>query len=344
MSRTYRISTLVGLLLAAFTLVCRFSTPVADWYALKVYPPLSATLSWMASGLTCNLEEPVIGLLIAAAFLLIALGIRRRWGVWRCLRYVLTLVLWTYVWFYWAWCINYSRSSIYARSGSVATSYGEEAFRTFLTDYTERLNGSWTADTLCDPLTVETDVKRYYAQVPAKYGLAKPRSWHHPKRIWLNRLYSQSGILGFMAPLFSESCLNADLLAIEYPSTYAHEYAHLLGVSNEAETSWWAYQACTASCHRAIRYSGYFEVLPYVYRDAAHFLPHEEFEQWVSTLRPEVKADLKAESRHWQSLRSDVVRKAHEEVYDTFLKSNNIEEGRQNYTSVIRLLIDIKPE
>ena len=39
----------------------------------------------------------------------------------------------------------------------------------------------------------------------------------------------------FMAPLFSESCLNADILPFDLPFTYTHEYAHLLGVSNEAE-------------------------------------------------------------------------------------------------------------
>ena len=41
---------------------------------------------------------------------------------------------------------------------------------------------------------------------------------------------------GFMAPLFSGSCLNADILSFDFPFTYAHEYAHLLGVSNEAES------------------------------------------------------------------------------------------------------------
>lgn len=40
---------------------------------------------------------------------------------------------------------------------------------------------------------------------------------------------------GFMAPLFSGSCLNADILPFDFPFTYAHEYAQLLGVSNEAE-------------------------------------------------------------------------------------------------------------
>lgn len=341
-SRTYKISTLVGVLLAAFTLVCRWCTPLADWYATLVYPVLSTVLSWLASGVAFNLEEPAIGLLIAAFLAIIVMAVRRRWGFGRCLRYELTLLLWTYVWFYMGWCVNYSRSSIYARTLTQPTEFDEQVFRAFLGDYTEQINAAWTADTITDRLVLEDDVKAFYAHVPVQYGLATPRPWHHPKRILLNSLYSQSGILGFMAPLFAESCLNADLLAVQLPSTYAHEYAHLMGVSSEAEASWWAYQACTASDIPAVRYSGYLAALPYVANDAYAILTDEEYFAWLQSLHPGILADLNAEQEHWQSLRSEVVREVHQEVFDTFLKSNNVEAGRQDYSLVIRLLIDLK--
>lgn len=340
-SQTYRVTTCIGLLLALFTLICRFCPSWADWYALHLYPGLSAGLSWMVSGMSYNLEEPVIGLLIVMAIGLIVRAIRHRWGVWRCLRYELTLVLWVYVWFYMGWCVNYSRSSLYVRSGTEHTEHDQQAFRTFLADYTEQLNASWTADTISDPLVLEAEIKHFYAQVPAHYGLATPRSWQHPKHIWLNGLYSRSSILGFMAPLFSESCLNADMLPCQYPSVYAHEYAHLLGISNEAEANWWAFHACTASSIPAVRYSGYFGIFNYIYRDVLFVLTPEELSDWTQSIRPEIFQDLSSRSSHWVALRSEVVTEVHQQVFDTFLKSNSIAEGRISYSKVIELLLDI---
>lgn len=340
-SRIYKITTILGLLLAAFTFFCRFCTPLADWYSLNVYPVISDLQSWLTSWMSYNLQEPVVGLLILAAIVFIVFAVVRKWGFWRCLRYELTLGLWTYVWFYMGWCVNYSRSSIYERTHTQPTEYDSLAFRSFLNDYTVQLNASWTTDTVSYP-ALEESIKTFYAQVPECYGLAAPRSWHHPKRMWLNKFYSQSGILGFMAPLFAEPCLNADLLPSQYPSTFAHEYSHLLGVSNEAEANWWAYQTCVASDIQAVRYSGYSRVFSYVFMDAMRSLSPEEFDAWAKMVRPEIYEDIDKEIQHWDSLRSQPVTKAHREVYDVFLKSNNVVEGHRSYSMVVRLLIDLR--
>lgn len=68
------------------------------------------------------------------------------------------------------------------------------------------------------------------------------------------------GVTGSMGPFFCEFTLNGDLLPSQYPATYAHELAHLLGITSEAEANFYAYQVCTRSQVQAIRFSGY---LPY---------------------------------------------------------------------------------
>ena len=54
---------------------------------------------------------------------------------------------------------------------------------------------------------------------------------------------SMFGVTGSMGPFFCEFTLNGDLLPINYPATYTHELAHLLGISSEAEANFYAYQA-----------------------------------------------------------------------------------------------------
>lgn len=75
---------------------------------------------------------------------------------------------------------------------------------------------------------------------------------------------SMVGVTGSMGPFFCEFTLNGDLLPVNYPATYAHELAHLLGITSEAEANFYAYQVCTRSEAMGIRFSGYFSILGHV--------------------------------------------------------------------------------
>lgn len=80
-----------------------------------------------------------------------------------------------------------------------------------------------------------------------------------------------------MGPFFCEFTLNGDLLPVNYPATYAHELAHLLGITSEAEANFYAYQICTRSEAMGIRFSGYFSILGHVLGNAQRLLPEEEY-------------------------------------------------------------------
>ena len=67
-----------------------------------------------------------------------------------------------------------------------------------------------------------------------------------------------------MGPFFCEFTLNGDLLPSQYPATYTHEIAPLLGITSEAEANFYAYQVCTRSQVESIRFSGYFSVLSHI--------------------------------------------------------------------------------
>ena len=326
-------------ILLILVLWCRFSVTAADWYALHLYPGISKTLSWLAAPFGCSVTE-IVAVLLALLFLVRLVKVfrvkeRRGRYLWRAVR----LLVWIYVWFYAAWGINYYRSDIYARTGSTPMPYEEEEFQSFLTEFAEQLNTQWRDVETIDKEAVAAHVKAWYAALPPETGLAEPQSWQHPKRLAFNRLYSAVGVLGFIGPFFDELQVNHDVPALEYPFIYAHEYSHVLGVSNEAEANFWAFENCRHSTDPAIRYSAWYMLLNYTAGNIHSLLGDEAYQAWADRLIPEVAADLEFARQHWQELRSPALSRVQRKLYDRFLKTNRIADGTRNYGQVLRLVL-----
>lgn len=329
------------IILLILVLWCRHSQAAADWYVQHLYPGISRVLSWLASLLRFSLTEVVVVLLAIVLIVRIVKLFRDRehWKkrLWRVVR----LLLWVYVWFYAAWGINYYRSSLYARTGSVPMPYEEEEFQEFLEEFAEQLNTNWRDVEEIDQEAVEAHVKAWYASLPAEAGLGKPRDWQHPKRLTFNRLYSAVGVLGFIGPFFDELQVNHDVEPLEYPFIYAHEYSHVLGVSNEAEANFWAFENCRHSEDPAIRYSAWYMLLTYTVGNIHSLLDEEAYQAWSGTLREEVYADLEFSQQHWQALRWKGLSRLQRRVYNAFLRSNRIADGTKNYGQVLRLVLTL---
>ena len=324
-----------------FTMSCRCMPDMAEWYARMVYPILSATLSAFSSLFLFPLMEVfVVGLILW----LIIYPIRLRKKGIRLRKIMLSegeILAWVYVWFYLGWGMNYYRHHIYTRMQITPVAYEEQHFKDFLKDYTERLNATYQASTDIADGELKQHVHAFYAQLPASYGLAQPKSWQEPKDFIFTPLYSKVGVLGSMGPFFAEAQLNADLPAIQYPFTYAHEFSHLLGVSNEAEANYWAYRACTESTSPTLQYCGYFGLLPYVISNASYLLPKEEFQAWVQTIKPEIIEQYNEKNTYWRELYSPWIGKIQDFTYNLFLKGNKIPSGKKNYAEVIGLLLSL---
>lgn len=334
-------TTVTGLVLTALILACRYSQGMADFYALSVYPVISGGLSLLSSPFPFSVQDLAIPLIIAAA---LTTGVRmaRHKAGWKSISlHGFTLVIWIYIWVYGGWCLNYERSSIYQRTGIERADMDEDAFKAFLSDFTERLNAS--AGTICDKGLDELEgvVKGLYAAMPEKYGLAGPRRWQHPKWMMFSRLYSKTGVSGYMGPLFSESHLNKDMLPVQLPFVYAHEYSHLMGVSSEAEANWWAYQVCMGSDDPALEHSALMEVFPHVWNNASSILSPEDFASWRESISQEVYDEYNTISQHWAELRSPIPDMIQSKAYNLFLKGNGIDSGMADYSGVIAILMSI---
>lgn len=331
---------IILILLAAFILVARNSTAVGEWYAVTVYPAVSAALSFCVSWITFSLEEIVVlaGAAIAVGIIIMGVKKKQRWYK-VCLK-ELELAAWMTVWFYVGWGMNYFRESLYERGDVQRQKYNEVVFKEFLEDYVENLNASY-ADSL-PPLQVEEfqeDLKVRYAMVPEQMGLCAPHKWQQPKRVLLNGIYSSVGVLGYMGPYFNEIQLNEELLPAQLPFCYAHELSHQLGVSNEDEANFWAYRVCRNSQIPQVRYSGYFALLPYVLSNASRALLPDEYKAFQQTIRPEVLKQFVEQREFWKSRYSALLGNIQSKIYNAMLKGNKIPSGTANYIQVVDMII-----
>ena len=327
-----------------FVILCRYQPGIAEWYARTVYPPLSAALSAFSS----LFPFPLMELLVVSLILWITLYPvwKRKKGIpWlKILLREMEMLAWIYVWFYLGWGLNYFRYNIYTRLQTPPVAYEEQHFKDFLKDYTERLNATYQSETEIDLEKLKKYVHAFYAKLPSAYGLSQPKEWQEPKNFIFTSLYNKVGVLGSMGPFFAEAQLNGDLPEVQHPFTYAHEFSHLLGVSNEAEANYWAYRACTESSSTVLQYCGYFGLFPYVLSNASYLLPKEDFQAWIQTVRPEVIEQYKEKNRYWQERYSPIIGEIQDFTYNLFLKGNKIASGKKNYAEVIGLLLSLPKE
>ena len=332
------------LLSIAFITLCRYQPGIAEWYARTVYPALSGALSAFSSLFPFPLMELlVVSLLLWLIFY--PVWKRKKSIPWRkILLREMEMLAWVYVWFYLGWGLNYFRYNIYTRLQAPPMAYEEQHFKDFLKDYTERLNATYQSETEIDLEKLKEYVHTFYAKLPSAYGLSQPKEWQEPKDFIFTSLYNKVGVLGSMNPFFAEAQLNGDLPEVQHPFTYAHEFSHLLGVSNEAEANYWAYRACTESSSTALQYCGYFGLFPYVLSNASYLLPKEDFQAWIQTVRPEVIEQYKEKNRYWQERYSPIIGSIQDFTYNLFLKGNKIASGKKNYAEVIGLLLSLQPK
>ena len=337
----YKLLTGTGLCLAAFVLACRLCRPMADFYALNLYPAISATLSRISSLLPFSLQETVGLAAFLAAVVMLVRAFRKRisWG--RLAGGLGLIILWLFVGCYVGWACNYYRSDIFERSGCSRKSFDKEEFMAFLDSYTEELNASWCPVAFSDMEAMEKETHSWYSRVEGDFGLASPKDWQHPKTSWFSRIWTGAGVTGFVGPMTAEHHVMRGVPALEYPFTYAHEFSHVLGVSNEAEANWWAYRVCRDSSDPSVRYSGNFFLLGYVASNARRVLGKEEYAAWLSQVRPEILEDQKEVHEFWVSQRLNLFDRIQDWIYDLFLKSNRIGSGIANYSEIVSLVISI---
>ena len=201
---------------------------LATIYSQTIYPFISYVLSFFSGLFPFAIGDLFIFLSIAGVIVYPFYARLRKKLPWK--KILLRdgeYLLWIYVWFYLAWGLN--------RSYTPVNSINQDLIR--------------------------EETVRIYHQLSDSLGVHRPPHEHpRVKTMLFTPFISMVGVTGSMGPFFCEFTLNGDLLPVNYPATYAHELAHLLGITSEAEANFYAYQVCTRSEAMEIRFSGYFSI------------------------------------------------------------------------------------
>ena len=262
-------------------------------------------------------------------------------------------LLWVYAWFYIAWGLNYSQPNIYDRTGMKPVEVSEAKFKAFAYQYADSLNAlsissditgnSIFSDSIVDDglkNRVRDAVLKEYNKIGYKEGINAPFNQHpHAKTMVFTPLSSMSGVTGSMGPFFCEFTLNGDILPHDYPATYAHEFAHFLGVANEGEANFYSYIVCTASADKQVRFSGYYHIFFHVLNNVFDILGEKEGERFLRHIRPEIIQLAKSDRRYWLGKRCKALDAAQDFIFELYLKGNHVAEGRKSYSGVIGLIL-----
>ena len=262
-------------------------------------------------------------------------------------------LLWVYAWFYIAWGLNYSQPNIYDRTGMKPVEVSEAKFKAFAYQYADSLNAlsissditgnSIFSDSIVDDglkNRVRDAVLKEYNKIGYKEGINAPFNQHpHAKTMVFTPLSSMSGVTGSMGPFFCEFTLNGDILPHDYPATYAHEFAHFLGVANEGEANFYSYIVCTASADKQVRFSGYYHIFFHVLNNVFDILGEKEGERFLKHIRPEIIQLAKSDRRYWLGKRCKALDATQDFIFELYLKGNHVAEGRKSYSGVIGLIL-----
>nr|WP_262347899.1 DUF3810 domain-containing protein [Segatella copri] len=258
-------------------------------------------------------------------------------------------LLWVYAWFYIAWGLNYSQPNIYDRIGMKPVEVSEAKFKAFAYQYADSLNAlsisekSFFSDSIADDglkNRVRDAILKEYNKIGYKEGINAPFNQHpHAKTMVFTPLSSMSGVTGSMGPFFCEFTLNGDILPHDYPATYAHEFAHFLGVANEGEANFYSYIVCTASADKQVRFSGYYHIFFHVLNNVFDILGEKEGERFLKHIRPEIIQLAKSDRRYWLSKRYKALDAAQDFIFELYLRGNHVAEGRKSYSGVIGLIL-----
>ncbi|MDO5571451.1 MAG: DUF3810 domain-containing protein [Bacteroidales bacterium] len=312
-----------------------------DWivyYNTRIYPVLMTIINPISSLMPVSIYDLFI--FVAVVFLIYLIVCLFRKG--KRIKGLTSLIIMgcvIYCCFYLEWGYNYFAPGFYAKNDIKYESYDSVRFDMFLKDYISKLNESYVDSVSVNEETMWADIKGRYSDVKDDFNLPNLPKGYKSKWMIFSDIYAKMGVKGYYGPFFFETHINRNLLKDEIPATAAHETAHLLGVTSEAEANFYSYIITTGSKDRDIRFSGYFSIMPYVISNARGVLSDNDFKNMVSLISPQVKQKYELKNKHWFSLYSPLIGNIQDWIYNIYLKGNNIPSGTANYSQVVGMII-----
>jgi len=330
----------------------RHCRPVMNFLADHVTHPLRAALGRVCFLVDFSVMEVLLAGLVVWAVVYLVWAVvlvvrekgRRRSRVYRCVLFVLCVVLTICDGFCLLWGVNYWTDSFQDKSGIYAQPVAQEDLLK-VSVYTAR-NLLAAAD------EVERDENGVFA-VPREDILAYAPFVYDElekqlpflsfddtgvKPMAFSRIMSAMDFTGFYCPYTGEPNVNVDSPAFMLPATAAHEMAHQRGIASEQECNFLAILSSTTCDDAAYRYSGWMKAFIHV-GNALYDVQPEIYWAIRDQLPDGVKADFAYNNAYWDQFRDTAVQKASTTAYDHLLKAYGDERGIQSYGTVVDMLV-----
>ncbi len=331
------------LVAGAAALLPRPEAAVERFYGVGGYPAIQAALTGASNQLPFAMFDVALVCVLAALVwwwgrALGALWRRRLWApAGRAAAATATLAAVLYLWFLVAWGLNYARPPMDVRLALPAGAPVDAEVAALLDEAVVAVNALHAAsrgDGVV-PNDAAADVARALHAVEARQGRPRPTVPGTPKPTLLASYFRMAGVDGLTAPFALETLLNPDLTAPERPFVLAHEWAHLSGYAVEADANfiaWLVTQELGVSPLTA--YSGWL----FVVSEAARQVPAATRRTSLAALASGPRQDLADIARRMAS-RVDLVERVGWRVYDSYLRSQGVDDGVRSYSRVIALIV-----
>lgn len=308
-------------------------------YSKSIYPTITRILSKISAAIPFSLDDIFYIILILLGLWLIVLLLFRKISWKKAGKVSLNVLSVTYILFYLFWGFNYFRPDLNTRLNLSQRKADTTKFIPVLKNLIFQTNASYCSFENFDKNEIDRLVEESYQELASVLQIKYPAGKRRPKKITFSHFFAKAGISGYYGPFFSEIQVNSNNLPIEYPFVLAHEKAHQLGITSEAEANFYAWLVCTQSHSKQLKYSANLAVLRFFLYQG---YPLKQYPEIIKQLNAPVKKDLRRIREHWSKLRNDKVNQVATKVNDTYLKSNRVEKGIEDYTGVVQYIMDFR--
>jgi len=289
----------------------------------------------------------------------------RRREKWKLLgkRLLPIVVIACYLWgaFAWLWSSGYHASGFAEKNGLVSNGVEVEDLIAVTEFFVEKMNElsleierDEDGFVVFDRRQVFNDSRYIYSNISKEFSSLNG-TLYPPKSMLYSWLMSITNYSGMYFALTGEAMINTNPPGVYMPVTIAHEHAHQLGIFAEDEANFVGILASVTSDNIAFQYAGYMS--GYNYLSAALGVVAPEVLWHISeTMTYQCRFDRWEESMFWFSARTantridfldsmlnsimDVTKNTVDNIYDSFLKSNDQELGLMSYGACVDLLVE----
>ncbi|WP_439182326.1 DUF3810 domain-containing protein [Carboxylicivirga taeanensis] len=312
---------------------------VENWYSRGLYPLVVAALTAFSNLVSFSLDDLFYAGLITYLIINTILLLMRRLRFLSFVKRHLVTVAIVYSAFYVLWGFNYYRSQLNERLELQAAEPDVTELMQVFEWLINEVNESYTPIYTIDRPEVLRLIRKEYEAHADFLRVEVEALEFKPKPISLSRFFAAATISGYYGPFFGETHVNSYMLPLGVPVVMAHEIAHQLGVTSEAEANFYAWYICSHSPDKRLAYSANLHLLRYFIYTCHRY---EGYRELAKKIRYEVRHDFYKSHRHWMALMNNKVELVATKVNDAYLKTNSVTAGIDDYDGVVKYVMDYK--